>query len=433
VPDVTLPPLGETVAEGTILRWLKQPGEWVRRDEPLFEVETDKVATEVPAPAEGYVTRILVAAGETVAIGTTLAELGAEVTVSPAPPSPAPVSPAGPAPVSPSLAPPSPAPVSPAGAAPQARLAPRTDPRVASPLVRRLLADHQLDPGQIEGSGRGGRITQQDVRAVIARNGGQAAPAEVTAPAAVAAPSPDGPAAPDEVERVPHSSIRRLTAEHMVRSKATSPHVLTVMRVDFENVARVREQAAPRFTETEGFSLTYLPFTARAVIDALEEFPRINASVGDGELLVHRRVHLGVAVAMGHEGLVVPVIRDAGGLRLRALAARIRDVAEQARSRRLRPDDLQGGTFTITNPGAYGTFVGAPIINQPQVAILSTEGISKEVVVVERPGEADSVAIHHVGYLSLSWDHRAFDGLYAAAFLKRVREHIEQRDWAQEL
>jgi pyruvate dehydrogenase E2 component (dihydrolipoamide acetyltransferase) len=260
--------------------------------------------------------------------------------------------------------------------------------------------------------------------------GPAAAPAAPARTPAAAAPAPAALAGGDEV--IPFDNIRRRTAEHMVRSKHTSAHVLTAVDVDFEGVERVRAAHRTEWRNREGFSLTYLPFIARAVCDAIAEFPHVNASVGDDQLIVHHFVNLGIAVDIDFKGLIVPVVKGADGKRLRQLAREIRDLAERARIRKLSPDDVTGGTFTITNPGPQGTLISAPVINQPQVAILSTEGIKKRPVVVESP-LGDSIAIHHVGLLAMSWDHRAIDGAYAAAFLNRLRQIIETRDWEPEL
>ncbi|MBV9041582.1 MAG: 2-oxo acid dehydrogenase subunit E2, partial [Acidimicrobiia bacterium] len=234
-------------------------------------------------------------------------------------------------------------------------------------------------------------------------------------------------------EAIAFSNIRRRTAEHMVRSKATSAHVLTAIEADFENVDRVRRAAQAEWKEREGFTLTYLPFISRAVIDAIEDYPHVNASVGDAELIVHNRVHLGIAVDLSFQGLLAPVVHDAGDKRLRAIAREIHDLAARARAKKLSADEIQGGTFTITNPGGYGTLITAPIINQPQVAILSTDGVKKKPVAVELPDGSDAVVVHPVGILALSFDHRAFDGAYASAFIARVKEILETRDWSQEL
>jgi len=323
-------------------------------------------------------------------------------------------------------------------------------------LVRKLVAENGLDPRQIRGTGVGGRITREDVLDVI---DGQATAA--AAPAAPAAPVPPAeareaqrqvapsqpapqvtPVAPmptpsawpsggDRSERL--SNIRLRTGELMAKSLATSPHVITAIDVDYEAVERARRPARDHFKDEEGFSLTYLPFISRAVVDALAEFPHMNASVGDGELIVHHEVQLAIAVDLHFEGLLAPVVRSAEGKRLRAIAREINDLAIRARSKRLSPDDLAGGTFTISNSGSYGTLLVAPIINQPQVAILSTDGVKRRPVVVELPDGSESIAIHSVGNLTLSWDHRAFDGAYAAAFMAQVKDILESRDWTAEL
>ena len=323
-----------------------------------------------------------------------------------------------------------------------------------SPVVRRLIGEHELDPADIPGTGEGGRITRSDVLAYIDKRGGgrppaeapaakaapaKAAPAEAPpaqaeaqAPAAEAAPAPAAATRRAGDEVIPFDNIRRRTAEHMVRSKATSPHVLTAVEVDFDAVEQARAAAKGDWKAKEGFSLTYLPFVARAVCDALADFPRLNASVDGDSLVVHGAVNLGIAVDMGEKGLIVPVVKAAEGKRLRQIAREVRDLAERARNKKLTPDDVTGGTFTITNPGPFGTLISAPVINQPQVAILSTEGVRKRPVVVETPS-GDAIAIHPVGILAMSWDHRANDGAYTAAFLNRLREIVETRDWATEL
>jgi pyruvate dehydrogenase E2 component (dihydrolipoamide acetyltransferase) len=242
------------------------------------------------------------------------------------------------------------------------------------------------------------------------------------------------PAVPGERDEVvPFSNIRRLTAEHMVRSKATSAHTLVVVEADYEAVDKVRRKEKDRFKEQEGVSLTYLPFVARAVVDVLRHYPSLNASVGENTLILHKDVHLGIAVDLDRQGLIVPVVRQADGQSLRGLARAIGDLAERARSRRLSADDVVGGTFTITNPGPFGTVITAPIINQPQVAILSTDGVKRRPVVVTGPDGSEAIAIHSVGMLAMSFDHRAVDGAYASAFLRDLAREIETRDWAAEL
>jgi 2-oxoglutarate dehydrogenase E2 component (dihydrolipoamide succinyltransferase) len=326
-----------------------------------------------------------------------------------------------------------------------------------SPVVRKLVNEHGLDPASITGTGQGGRITRGDVLGYL---DAQAAGGAPPGPAAAAAPAPSEPAAAaaaaparastlapavaaarafppaiagDRDEVVPFSNIRRLTADHMVRSKATSAHTLVVVEADYEGIERVRRREKDRFKEQEGVSLTYLPFVARAVVDVLRAYPNLNASVGDGTLIVHKDVHLGIAVDLDRQGLIVPVVRQADGQSLRGLARAVADLAERARSRRLSADDVVGGTFTITNPGPFGTVITAPIINQPQVAILSTDGVKRRPVVVTGPDGTEAIAIHSVGMLAMSFDHRAVDGAYASAFLRDLAREIETRDWAAEL
>jgi 2-oxoglutarate dehydrogenase E2 component (dihydrolipoamide succinyltransferase) len=470
--DITMPQLGETVTEGTITRWLKQIGDRVEADEPLFEVSTDKVDSEVPAPASGVLAEILVAEGETVDVGTRLAVVSDSAsagTSAPASEAPADTPPpaAAPAPAeaptavaeAPATAPraepaplpppaPAPAPAPPREAPPA--VAPAPPPRepavastvdgntlVMSPVVRRLVTERGLDPAQIKGTGEGGRITRRDVLAASAPSSPPraepAAQAQQVAATAPAAPVAQEAKVSRGDETIPFDNIRRRTAEHMVRSKATSAHVYTSVEVDYERVDRARRAQRDQWKTREGFSLTYLPFIARAFCDAVVEFPNVNASVDGDRLIVHHDIHLGIAVDLSFSGLIAPVVRNADGKRLRLLAREMRDLAERARRKQLSPDEVLGGTFTITNAGGYGTLITLPIINQPQVAILSTDGVHKRPVVVEGPDGEDAIAIRPVGVLALAWDHRAFDGAYAAAFLRRMKEILESRDWEAEL
>ena len=430
--EITLPQLGETVTEGTITKWFKQVGETVAADEPLFEVSTDKVDTEVPSPISGVLTEIRVAEGDTVAVGTVIAVVGDAASAPAATAAPAPAPAASEPPAAPAPAAPAPAPVVSAPAA----TAPVGENVVLSPVVRKLIAENNLNASTISGTGPGGRITRDDVLAVIARGGAVPAPAAPMA-AATAAPVPAPPVvrvvAGARDESVPLSKIRQATGAHMVASKSISPHVLSVVEVDYANVDATRLRAKDDFKAAEGFSLTYLPFIARAVVDALADFPHMNASLGNEELIVHRYVDLGIAVDLDYQGLLVPVVRDAEGKRLRALAREINDLAVRTKNRRLTPDEISGGTFTITNNGSAGSVLTMPIINQPQVAILSTDAIAKKPVVIEVPGFGESIAIHPVGNLAMAWDHRAFDGAYAAGFLSRVKLILETRDWSSEV
>ncbi|MEZ5374533.1 MAG: dihydrolipoamide acetyltransferase family protein [Microthrixaceae bacterium] len=350
-----------------------------------------------------------------------------------------------------------------------------SDGALLSPLVRRLLNDANVDPSAISGTGPGGRITREDaVNHIEGRGSGGARPAAVpaaaqpaAAPAPVAAPAPAAQPAPaqrapqpaasaapspapqgaqpssvptpqpvsfsDGDTEVPFTNIRRRTGEHTVNSKHTSPHVISAVEVDYEGVETARSLFGADFKATEGFSLTYLPFIARAAVDAIEDFPFMNASVGDDGLIVHRDVNLSVAVDLNFEGLLAPVVRQASDKRLRAIARDINDLAGRARTKKLSPDDLSGGTFTLSNSGSFGSLFVAPIINQPQVAILSTDGVTRRPVAVTDARGHESIAIHSMGNLTMSWDHRAFDGAYAAAFLARLKEILQTRDWTAEL
>ena len=459
--DVTMPQLGETVTEGTVTRWFKQVGDEVALDEALFELSTDKVDTEVPSPVAGVLSEILANEGDVVEVGQVLARVGSEAAApasAPAAPEPPPP-PAAPAPPppAPAASEPPPAPASPAAPAASEISESAGAGMVLSPVVRRLIAESGIDPATIEGTGLGGRITRSDAEQAIRARGAAAADAADGAPADAApaeAPPPPEPSPPTESPRpapsrrpasvpavvvrsgdsvVPLNRIRRRTADHMVMSKQTSPHVLTAIEVDYEGVEKVRRASKQAWKAEEGFSLTYLPFIARAVVDALRDYPHLNASFGDDELIVHAGVNLAVAVDIDFQGLLAPVIQAAEGKRLRQIARDIVDLANRARSRKLSPDDLSGGTFTLTNAGQYGTMMQFPIINQPQVAILSTDGVTRKPVVVTDNYGNESIAIHSVGVLAMAWDHRAFDGAYAAAFLHQVKELIETRDWEAEI
>jgi pyruvate dehydrogenase E2 component (dihydrolipoamide acetyltransferase) len=395
--DVVMPQLGETVKEGTVVAWRKKVGERVEKDESLFEVNTDKVDTEVPSPVTGVIRAILVAEGTTVQVGEKLAVI--EEAGAPA------VKDAG--------GPPPPTPPIQEGARPGASASRETEPRAAlardpdarlSPVVRKLLAEHGLDPGDIRGTGAGGRITRDDVLAHVAKSG-----------------------APER-KVVPFNRIRKVTAERMALSWRTIPHVLQAVEVDFLAVEEARLAASASWKAKEGFSLTVLPFVAHAVCAAIREFPAVNATVHEDGLVLHGSVHLGIAVDLGAEGLVVPVVKDAGKLLLPELARRMHTVAVKAREKRLGADDVAGATYTISNSGKFGTLLTAPIIDPPQVAILSLDGVAKRPAVV-----GDAIAVRPIGVLAQSFDHRAFDGAYSASYLRRVKEILEGRDWAREL
>jgi pyruvate dehydrogenase E2 component (dihydrolipoamide acetyltransferase) len=434
VYEVTMPKLGETVTEGLVSQWLKQVGDTVAFDDPLFEVSTDKVDSEVPSPYDGVLLEILVNEGDTVPVGTALARIGEPG----------------------AQAAPSSAPAAAAAAQvsetdePATELAAVTTPPAGngqpgvllSPVVRRMAAEKGIDLTAIAGSGGGGRIRREDVEQAIAAQPAAAAPptvvaappATVSAPAtalapAVAAPKPAASVSPgDEVVKL--SRMRLITADLMVKSLKTSAHVWTSVEVDFEHVEQVRQQHREQFKKREGVSLTYLPFIARAVCDALREFPTVNSSIDiEGQTMtLHHYVNLGIAVDLSEQGLVAPVVKNADSLNIRGLARNIAAVAAGARARTLAAADMSGSTFTITNPGPFASYASAPVINQPNVAILSTDGIARRPVAV-----GDAIAIHHMSILGFSYDHRAFDGSTASMFLRYIRDAIQDRGWSDEL
>jgi len=375
--EVTMPQMGVSVAEGTVVEWKKQVGDWVESDEPIVEISTDKVETEVPSPATGRVTELAVEVGVTVDVGTVLARIDT-------------------------------------GARPgEAHVAEHGNGHAppVSPVVRRIADEHHIDLAQVKGTGRRGRVTKKDLLAFIETG---ERPLHIESPyreepqSLPSAPLPSAIPASGE----PLSVMRQRIGEHMRRSLDTAAHCTTVVEADMSAVEAKRGR------------LSYLPFVARAVIGALREFPSLNATLEGDRLTVHEEVHLGVAVSLGEDGLIVPVVRNAHELSHEGLAKRIADLAERARNRRLTPDETKGGTFTITNPGRYGALLATPIINQPQVAILDLEAVVKRPVVVG----GDSIAIRPMTYLCMSWDHRALDGVLAAQFLGSVRRHLEEFD-----
>ena len=410
-----MPQMGVSVAEGTIVGWKKQPGDAVEADEPIVEISTDKVETEVPAPGGGRLKEILVETGETVDVGTVLATIeppAASVAAGEAPSAPAAEAPAAGGEQRPSAGGDGGAPEHGDGRAPP-----------VTPVVRRMAEEHNLDLSQIEGSGRRGRVTKKDVLAYL-RERPEAAPEEERPEEAAPEPalhmeSPYREEEPAVEAAAPASGARELSvmrkriAEHMVRSLRTAAHCTTIVEADMSRIEAARGRRS------------YLPFVARATIAALREHPGLNATLEGDMLTVHEEVHLGIAVSLGEQGLIVPVIRNAHELSHEGLATRIKDLAERARSKRLTADEVAGGTFTITNPGAYGAVLATPIINQPQVAILDLEAVVKRPVVVTDADGNDSIAIRPMTYLCMSWDHRALDGALAAQFLSTLKQRIE--------
>lgn len=420
--DVIMPQLGETVTEGTVARWYKKVGDAVKADETLFDVETDKVNTEIPAPVSGVLAEILVEEGVTAKVGVRLAvirESGSAVNAAPA----------ASAPVTKTAAT--------VGASATTRGAPSGLPRAnaaerLSPVVRKLIVEHSLDAAQITGTGRDGRITREDVLGHIIKRGTVRSAA---APDAVRTETPVPyvvPAASGVRTTIPLNNVRRRTAEHMARSWTTAPHVLQAVEADFHRVEQARREMGEQWKKREGFSLNYLPFIVRAVSIALAKFPQLNATFDGAQLTLHQRINLGIAVDLNFEGLIVPVVKDVPAKSLPQIAREINDLASRARAGKLKPDELAEATYTITNNGAFGTLFTAPIINLPQVAILSTDAIRKKPWVIESP-EGDSIAIRPVGMLAQAFDHRAVDGAYAAAFLREVKAIIETRHWVQAL
>jgi len=422
--DIIMPQLGETVTEGVVTKWYKQVGDTVRVDEILFDVETDKVSTEIPSPVAGVLAEIRVASGVTAKVGVCLAvvrevdQAGSAAIVNAT--SKLVAAQAAAANVS----------VSAQTAIPKGRAADRL-----SPVVRRLVAEHQLNPALMNGTGRDGRITREDALQWIAkRNTNGTSPSTTSLPASSPSPASARVAttsvAPGPVH--PFNHIRKKVAENTVKSWQTAPHVLQVAEADFYRVEQARSEYGTAWQAREGFVLTYLPFIVRAVSIALAQFPKLNASLQGEGLVLHPRINIGIAVDLNFDGLLVPVLKDVPSKSLPQIAKEIYDLATRARAGRLRPDEMTEGTYTITNNGAFGTVITAPIILQPQVAILSADAIRKKPVVVESE-TGDAIAIRPIGVLAQSFDHRAVDGAYSAAFLSAVRKVIETRHWSQDL
>lgn len=452
--DVLMPQMGESIAEGTIVKWLKQVGETIQRDEPLLEISTDKVDAEIPSPAGGVLVEILAKEGDTVLVNAVIARLGASGEAAapaaapvaeapksaPAPePAPAPVAPPAPPAQSAPVAPPVPsAPASPPAPASQVGVTEAGEGRKvrSSPLVRNIAREHNINLDQVPGTGLGGRITKDDILRFIEHGKGAAsvskAPAPVApAPAPVIPPPPMAAvsaAAGDRVTVEPLSNMRRKIAENMLASRRTSAHVTTFFEVDFTNIARLRDRIKKNFEAQNGSKLTFLPFIIKATIDALKAIPIVNASA-DGENITYKHdYNIGIAVALDW-GLIVPVIKQADMLNVTGLARASQDLAYRARNKQLKPDEVSGGTFSITNFGLYGGYTATPIINQPQLAILGIGGIHKKPWVVDT-GDGDAIAIRHIGVLSLSFDHRIIDGAVGDQFVAHIKNTIETTDFS---
>ncbi len=419
--NVVMPQMGESIAEGTIVRWVKKVGDRVDRDEPLFEISTDKVDAEIPSPAAGVLTEIRAQEGETVAVHHVVAVIDDASGATAAAPSPSAAAPAAP-----EVAPPA----APAGAGASAVVGPSapapadTDGTTedlrrqkSSPVVRRIAAEHGVDISRIEGSGIGGRVTKQDILEFIEK---PAAAAPAGAPQPAAAPAPPGVVRPGD-EVVPMTVMRRRIAERMIASRRTSAHVHSVFEIDFSRVSKLRDAKKDEY-ERAGAKLTYLPFIVKAVVAGLRAVPIVNASVDGDNVVYHKDINIGIAVALDW-GLIVPVVKQADEKSILGLSRTMKDLADRARAKQLTPDEVQGGTFTITNPGVYGALFGTPIISQPQVAILGIGMVERRAVVV-----ADAIAIRPMAYLTLGYDHRIIDGAVADQFMSAVKKHLETFD-----
>ena len=456
--DVVMPQMGESIFEGTITKWLKQPGEKVQRDEPLFEISTDKVDAEIPAPASGTLQEIKVQAGNTVQVNTVVGVIAGDGdgTAAPAPAKAAAPAPSVPAPEAKKEAAPPP-PSAARATEPEAEAEGEQGRVRSSPLVRKIAKENNVDLAKVPGTGLGGRITKEDIGSFIAKHAGgaaaQAPAAEAKpdygtlggAPFAAAAPSapayeappmpavttplqPVGGITPGEV--VPMSTMRKKIAEHMIMSKRTSAHVHGVFEVDVTRIVKLRERTKAKFEQATGAKLTFTPFFARAAVHGLRKWPIVNASVEGDNIRYHSSINLGIAVALDW-GLIVPVVKNAEERSFVGLQRAISDLGERARAKKLKPDEVQGGTFTITNPGIFGAKFGMPIINPPQVAIMGVGGIEKKPVVVTDKDGNDSIAIRSIQRFSLGFDHRIVDGADAGRFMSDFKAYLEQ--WSEDL
>ncbi|HEX4007871.1 MAG TPA: 2-oxoglutarate dehydrogenase, E2 component, dihydrolipoamide succinyltransferase [Acidobacteriaceae bacterium] len=417
--DVIMPQMGESIFEGTITKWLKKVGDTVQRDEPLFEISTDKVDAEIPSPAAGVLTEIKVQAGETAQINAVVAVIGGAAG---APSAKAPLTAAPRAEPVPAASAPAPQPEVEAATAENVR---------SSPLVRKIARENNVNLGAVAGTGAGGRVTKEDILAHIEK--GASAPAPAKTPAAPAPSTPKSPApaaAPIPGELVPLTRMRSIIAQRMVESKHTSPHVHTVWKVDFTRIVKLREKEKNKYEQRNGVKLTYMPFISRAIIANLRKMPIVNASMEGEAIRYHQHINLGIAVAL-EWGLIVPVIKQAEEKNFLGIARAIADLAERARGKKLKPDEVGSGTFTITNPGIFGEQFGMPIINQPESAILGVGGLFKEPAVVTSADGMDSIAIRHFLHLTLGFDHRIIDGADAGRYMAEVKKYLE--NWDEEI
>ena len=437
--DIVMPQMGESIFEGTITKWLKKPGDKVQRDEPLFEISTDKVDAEIPAPASGILQDIKVVEGNTVQVNTVVGTIAADGEAAAAAPAPAKVSSPAPAPPAKTqaAAPPPSAPVELQATAEPAREEDDDHAR-SSPLVRKIAREHSVNLSQIPGSGMGGRITKQDIMAFLEKQESSAdAPAvsarasAPTAPSSVSSPRPAAPSAmaiPGDA--VPMTQMRKIIAQRMIESRRTSAHVHCMFEVDITRIVQLRNKTKSAFEQRHGARLTFMPFFVRSMIIALQQFPIVNASIESENIRYHRHVNVGIAVALDW-GLIVPVLKNADELNFLGLQRGISDLGERARSKKLKPEEVEGSTFTVTNPGQLGAVFGLPIINQPNSAILGVGGITKAPLVVTDNDGNDSIAIRSIVHLTLGYDHRLIDGAVADQFMALVKKTLE--NWSEEV
>jgi 2-oxoglutarate dehydrogenase E2 component (dihydrolipoamide succinyltransferase) len=429
--DVIMPQMGESIVEGTITKWLKKPGDKVQRDEPLFEISTDKVDAEIPAPASGVLQEIKVAEGTTVGINTVVGTIAVdgEAATAPAKAAPAPAAPPAKEEKKEEKKPAAAAPP-PVAATPPPQESSEDDEARSSPLVRKIAREHGVSLSQISGTGLGGRITKQDIMAFIER--APSAPAAPAAPAQqpAAAPRPAPAPATYPGDLVPLTNMRKIIAQRMIESRRTSAHVHCMYEVDFTRIVTLRAKHKAAFEQRHGVRLTFMPFFVRAAIIALQQWPIINASLEGDNIRYHRNINIGIAVALDW-GLIVPVLKNAGDLNFLGLQRGITDLGERARTKKLKPDDVEGSTFTVTNPGQFGAVFGLPIINQPNSAIMGVGGITKQPLVVTDKEGNDSIAIRSVVHLTLGYDHRLIDGAVADQFMALVKKNLET--WTEEI
>jgi pyruvate dehydrogenase E2 component (dihydrolipoamide acetyltransferase) len=433
--DIIMPQMGESIVEGTITKWLKKPGDKVQRDEPLFEISTDKVDAEIPAPASGVLHEIKVAEGTTVGVNTVVGTIAVDGEAAAAPAKAAPAAPAPPAKEEKEEKKPAAAAApAPAAAAPPAQESAADEEARSSPLVRKIAREHGVNLSQVSGTGLGGRITKQDIMAFIERpSSTPAAPAAPAQQPAAAASRPTAPpAAPAAYpgDLVPLTSMRKIIAQRMIESRRTSAHVHCMYEVDFTRIVTLRAKHKNAFEQRHGVRLTFMPFFVRAAIIAIQQFPIVNASMDADNIRYHRYVNVGIAVALDW-GLIVPVLKNAGDLNFLGLQRGITDLGERARSKKLKPEDVEGSTFTVTNPGQFGAVFGLPIINQPNSAIMGVGGITKQPLVITDKEGSDSIAIRSVVHLTLGYDHRLIDGAVADQFMALVKKSLET--WSEEI